>query len=188
MTELSAEIEALFLAELAKRVKARTAATKAVFGAAYAPGDKQTFRSPVDETKLGTVFRSDPDPEWRVVDWAALREHLRQDQANFETSHEIADEAAAIEVLREHAPHLLAEITRVNPDVVEEALDQSRRTGTPAAPGIERVKPEGVLTVRPDRNAGVAIERMVQAGVISWDGRPVLEAGQETTETPRKAS
>jgi hypothetical protein len=170
---LPAEIEAIVLAELAKRVKTRQAATKAIVGGRYGAGDKQTFRSPVDDAKLGTVYRSDPDPEWRVVDREALHAHLRQDPTNIESFFEIADEPTAIDVLRAHAPHLLAEIERVSQAAVDAAV--ARASAGQNVPGVAKVKPEGVLSVRPDRGAGDAISRMVAAGVISWDGTPVLE-------------
>jgi hypothetical protein len=181
MSQLPAEIEALVLAELGKRVKARTETTKALFGQRYPDGHRETFRSPLDGSKLGIVYRTDPDPQWKVTDREALHAHLREYRGNVETVYEIADDLAAIDVLREHAPHLLVEITRVIPDVVEAALDQSRATGEPAAPGIELVKPSGSLTVKPDPKAGGAVERLVEAGVITWDGRPVLETGQEAS-------
>jgi hypothetical protein len=176
---LPVEIQALVLAELAKRLKTGQAATKAIVGGRYEPGDKQTFRSPLDDAKLGTVFRSDPDPEWRIVDSAATLGHLREDPANVESYFEIGDEQSAIDVLHNVAPHLLIEVERVKPAAIDAAVERARQGEQ--VPGVERVKPEGVLSVRPDKNAGEAIERMVQAGVITWDGRPVLEAGREAS-------
>ena len=178
-TPLPPEVEALVLAELGKRVKARTETTKALFGQRYPDGHRETFRSPLDGSKLGIIYRTDPDPQWKVTNPEALHAHLREYPGNVETVYEIADESAAIEVLREHAPHLLVEVTRVIPDVVAAALQQSRDTGEPAAPGIELVKPAGSLTVKPDPKAGAVVERMVTAGLISWDGSPrALDAGE----------
>lgn len=173
---LAPEVEALALAELAKRVKSRTDAVKATFSQRYPDGHKDTFR--VDGMKLGSVYRSDPDPKWQVTDWAVLHAHLREFPGNVETIYEISDETQAVAYLAEHAPHLLVELTRVNPEAVTAALEQSAATGTPAAPGISLVKPSGVLTVRPDAAAGVAVERLVTTGRMTWDARPVLEAGE----------
>ena len=181
MNDISPEVEALVLSELGKRVKARTEVVKATFSQRYPDGHKETFRSPLDGSKLGIVYRTDPDPQWKVTDREALHAHLREYPGNVETVYEIADEQAAIQVLLEHAPHLLVEVTRVIPDVVLAALDQSRATGEPAAPGIDLVKPAGSLTVKPDPKAGAAVERMHAAGVITWDGRPVLEPGREAS-------
>ena len=186
---LPAEIEAIVLAELAKRLKTRQAATKAIVGNRYAAGDKQTFRSPVDETKLGTVYRSDPDPEWRVVDDYALSMYLAGRDEYMEPVAEVLLPSGEIalmhpddelyRIVSEHAPHLTrSACVRIRDGVINELVAESKRLGKPAAPGIAKVKPEGVLSVRPDKNAGAAIERMVQAGVISWDGTPVLEAGE----------
>lgn len=174
---LPAEVEALVLAELAKRVKARTAAAKAVIGGNYAPGEKQTFRSPVDDTKLGLVYRSDPDPEWRVTDEPALHAWIIEQDKYTATDVEIRGgcEAEVLAVLNEHAPHLLEDVVYVRHGAIAEVLAESKRLGEPAAPGIEKVKPEGVLTVRPDKAAGEAISRMVAAGILTWDGRPALE-------------
>ena len=168
------EVELIALAELTKRVKARQETTKAVVGAGYEPGDKHSFRSPVDGRKLGQVWRTDPDAVWKVVDEAALLEHLRQFPDCVEQFYEISDEQAAVAYLREHAPHLLVEVSRVIPDVVADAVTQSRETGVAAAPGIELVKPPGVLTVKPDPGAGAVIERLQQTGWLGWDGRPTL--------------
>jgi hypothetical protein len=54
--------------------------------------------------------------------------------------------------------------------------------GEEPLPGIERVKARGSLVVRPDRNAGQAVERLVQAGGIPWDGRPLC-SGQAADES-----
>lgn len=169
---LAPEIEALVLAELGKRVKARTEAVKAKFGQRYPDGHRETFRDPKFGLKLGIVYRTDPEPKWVVVDWDELHTHLRTFPGNVETVFEIADETQAIAYLAEHAPHLLVELTRVNPEAVTAALDQSAATGEAAAPGIGLVKASGSLTVKPDPQAGVAVARMVDAGLIEWDGTP----------------
>jgi hypothetical protein len=173
------EVELIALAELAKRVKERQATTKAVVGAAYADGDKHTFRSPIDGRKLGQVWRTDPDAQWRIVDEAALLAHLRTFPECVETFYEIADEQQAVAFLRVHAPHLLVEVERVIPQVITDAVTQSRETGEPAAPGIDLVKAPGVLTVKPDPAAGAVIERLQQAGWLGWDGRPTLPPATE---------
>lgn len=173
------EVELLALAELAKRVAARTKTTKAIVGTRYGPGDKHTFRSPLDQRKLGQVWRTDPDAEWVVTDREALHAHLRTFPGCTETIVAISDDEAAIDVLHEHAPHLLHEITRVREDVIRDALIQSRESGHAVAPGIELRKAPGVLTVRPDAGAGPVIESLQQAGWLAWDGRPVLPPAQK---------
>lgn len=177
--EIPLEVEALVLATLAKRVKQRQDMVKAELAQRYADGQKDTFRSPLDESKLGIVYRTDPEPSWQVTDSEALHAELRTYPGAVETVAEIVDEQAAIEVLSEHAPHLLALVTRVRQDVVDAALEQSRESGQPAAAGITRVKPGGSLVVKPDPKAAAVVERLVAAGVISWDGRPALQSGED---------
>lgn len=172
---LDPEVEALVLKELEKRVKARIDGVKATFGQRYPDGHRENFW--VGTLKLGTVYRTDPVPTWTVTNPEALHAHLRQFPGSMETVYEIADEVAAVEVLKEHAPHLLVEITRVNPGHIAEALQESRDNGAAAAPGIELVKPGGSVTVKPDlRQAGAAVELLIRQGHITWDGRRVLEA------------
>src|SRR5438874_11602102 len=118
------------------------------------------------------AWRSAPDPTWTVVDAAALDAELRSYPGNLETVVEIVgDHAEVLAVLADHAPHLLADVVRVRPGVVEAALAQSAATGMPAAAGIEQVKPGGSLTVKPDAKADEVVERLVAAGLITWDGR-----------------
>lgn len=190
------EVEALALATLAKRVKERDQVVRALFSQHYPRGRRETFRSPLDGARLGAVQVTDPDPDWRIVDQAALEEHLAAEfPGTVETVYDLAvpgvgmvslsalDELA--QVLLAHAPHMLAESRRVSPDAVAAALDQSRATGVAAGPGITLVRPGGQLRVVPDKDAAVAIERMVAAGLLTWDGRPSLptpasDASEET--------
>jgi hypothetical protein len=177
---LAPEIEALALAELAKRVKARTDLTKALIGQRYPDGHKETFRSPVDGRKLGIVYRTDPDPQWRVTDRAAFDKEARTYPGNLETVVSIAEEdmPEALAVLAEHAPRLLTETVRLRAGIVEAALAQSEATGQAAAAGIERMKAPGSLTVKPDPAAGSVVEALVNAGLLAWDMRPALPAAE----------
>lgn len=180
---LSGELEAVVLAALAKRVKDRQEQVRAVIGQGYADGDKRAIRSPLGD-KLGSIYRTDPDPVWQVVDREALYAHLRQDPSNLETVYDLdllngtdatlPGGCELVQVLRDHAPHLIVERTVVSDVAVTTAL--ARAVAGKAVPGIAKVKPAGTLTVRPDRAAGAAIDRLVDARLITWDGRPVLDA------------
>jgi hypothetical protein len=123
------------------------------------------------------IFRTDPEPSWQVTDAAALDEHLRQFPGCVVITWDILDHDAAVAVLKEHAPHLLAEVTKVDPAAVTAAIAESREKGEPAAPGIALVKPPGELTVKPDAAAFEEFGRMVRAGVLTWDFRPAIEPG-----------
>jgi hypothetical protein len=172
-TDLPPEIEAIVLAVLEKRVKEAKAAARVPLEPLYAEGETRKVRSPLDDTVLGTVLRTSPDPTWRITDRAALDAHLGEDPDNVEYVHELAIEGPAlVEALKEMAPGLLVKVERVRASARTAAVLRAQ-AGDPPPPGVSRVKPDGVLTVRPDRNAGAAIERLVKAGLIQIDGRPV---------------
>jgi hypothetical protein len=183
VTDLPPELEPIVLAVLEQRVKEAKAAARAVIEHRYAEGTRNTIRSPLDQTKLGLVYRTDPDPAWRVTDREALCKHLEQDPDNVEYVDDIAGtNEQVVEVLAEHAPWLLARVERVRQGAINAAVNRAAN-GQPPEPGIERVKPRGSLVVRPDKAAGPAIERMVAAGVLTWDGR-LLELPAGTSEEP----
>lgn len=185
-TPLPAELEALVLAVLETRVKEHKAAARAAIERLYDDGDKRVIRSPLDDTKLGAVWRTSPDPAWRVVDREALAAHLAEDPRNLEYVDEIVGtDDQVLEVLQAHAPHLLARVERVPDSLFRALLTASVAQGSAAAPGIARVKPRGTLTVRPDKDAGAAVERLVAAGVITWDGTPAaLPASSPAQRSP----
>jgi hypothetical protein len=175
------ELEALAMGALESTAKERKTVLKGIVGQSYADGSKETFRSPVgSRRKLGEIRRTDPDPEWKITDRAALDEFIR---ANFPgsvvTSYDIVDHDAAVEVLLEHKPELLAEVQRIDQAARDALLAESREKEEAAAPGIELVKPPGVMTVAPAPGAFEEFGRMVRAGVLTWDFRPALPAADE---------
>jgi hypothetical protein len=173
--ELPEEVEALALAELAKQAKSRLDSTKAIIGAGYPDGRKETFRSPLDDRKLGQVWRTDPDPVWTVTDGVALDEHLAQDPDNLETTFEInADASELIPLLLEHAPHLVDQVPRVTQAARTAAMAEAKAGQD--IPGIARIKPGGVLTVKPDKDAAEVIGALADARLLTWDGRRALPA------------
>lgn len=186
--KLCGEERALILAALASKVKAEQDLVRAEFSGVYMAGSKQTFRSPLDDT-LGYVQRTDPAPEWRVTDEEALREHLAGFPGVVETAvsvlvpgHgvlEVDPLDELVRVLDEHAPHMVHREERVPPDAIRAAVEESKATGVAVAPGITRVRPGGTLRVVPDKGAGDAVARMIAAGIVGWDGRPVLDAPTE---------
>lgn len=184
---VSAEMEALALAELGKRVKANETLTRAEFSQAYPDGRRETFRSPVDGSMLGMVYRTDPNPAPIVVDKDALVRHLATVPGCTETVTEImGTEEQILAVLAEHAPELLCEVTRVPDYVVSNVLAGCKAKGNTKGPdgkelaGVKMDKAGGVLTVKADpKTAGRAIEGMVAAGLLTWEGRRALPPGQE---------
>lgn len=177
---LPPEVEILALAAIEAEVKKRKEMAKALIGQRYPDGHRESFRSPVTAAKLGMVYRSDPEPTWVVSDRDALRAHLREFPGNLTVTVTILPEdmPEALAVIAEHAPGLLTDLAELDPDAVKAALDQSEATGEPAAPGISRVKPSGVLTAKPAADAMAEVGRLIVAGVLTWDARPVLEQAE----------
>lgn len=175
MTEpLPIEVEALALKALEARVKDGLNLSKACI-TGYSPGDKHTFRSPISDRKLGMVYVTDPDATWQVTDRDALDAWLRADPAALEETVEIDDMPAALEALQDHAPHVLAFVSRVSEAARRSAVELAKAGGQ--VPGVERVKPSGSLVVRPDKAAADVIAELVAADLLTWDGRRVLPAG-----------
>lgn len=184
MTEpLPPEIELIALKAIETEVARRIKVAKAVIGQRYADGSRESFRSPVDDAKVGIVYKTDPDAQWVVSDPVALEEHLRSFPGNLEPTVTITagDMPEALAILAEHAPALLSETTVLRPEVILAALAQSKETKQPAAPGIERRKAPGVLTVKPAEGAFETVGKMIEARLLTWDARPVLESGEEAS-------
>lgn len=180
---LPPEVELLALKALENEVVRRQKVVKAVIGQGYADGDKHTFRSPLDDAPVGIVYKTDPEPVWEVVDRDALEAHLRAIPYNVTSKVTIAPEdmPEVLAVLAVHAPDLIAETHELDSSAVAAALLQSKVDGKPAAPGIEKRKPSGVLTPKLGRGAYETVGRLIQAGLLTWDARPVLPAGEEAS-------
>lgn len=174
--QLPIETEVLALKALEKRVGEGLQLAKAVAQHGYAEGESRKFRSP-SGLKLGTVLLTDPEPAWQVTDRDAFEAHLRAYPANLEEVAEIDDLPGAVAYLTEHAPQFLAFVTRVTDDARKQAMEAARAGDE--VPGVSRVKPRGVLQVRPDKQAADAVAELVAAGRLTWDGRRVLEQGTE---------
>lgn len=175
---LEPEVVALMLRAVATTAMKNLDSVKAELSG-YEPGQRSTFRSPLDDRKLGIVYRTDPDPVWAVVDREALLDHLGEFEGNWETVLEIDGEMSEVlGVLETHAPHLI-KVSKIIPEwVVEAALEASKEAGEAVAPGIKKIKPGGVLTVTPDKKeAGAAFAAMVRAGWLTWEGKHAIEGG-----------
>ena len=170
------EVVALMLRAIASTALSNLDAVKAELSS-YADGQRSTFRSPLDDRKLGIVYRTDPDPVWTIVDREALLDHLGEFPGNWETTLEITgDMSEVLGILQTHAPHLIKEVSIIPEWVVEAALEASKEANEAVAPGIKKIKPGGVLTVTPDKKeAGAAFAAMVRAGWLTWDGKRAIE-------------
>lgn len=176
---LAPEVRALALASMRQRIEAEEKLVRAEFSAALMAGTTLRFRSPLDDTPLGAVLRTDPKTEWRITDRDALIEHLATFTGCVDTVTYVAVPSAGLVrldvtdelylVLSEYAAHLLIEQDEVRQDAVEATLAESKATGEPAAPGITKVRPSGSVQVRPSSEAGEAVRRLFEANVLSWD-------------------
>jgi hypothetical protein len=173
-TELPPELEAIVLAVLEKRVKEAKAAARVPLESLYPAGRSAKVCSPLDDTvSLGTVGREFPSSSWQVTDQAALDAHLADDPDNIEYVHELAIEGPAlVEALKEIAPDLLVKVERVRPSARRAAV-LTAAAGDAPVPGISKVRGRSSLYVRPSKTAADEIERLVKAGLIQIDGRPV---------------
>lgn len=184
------ETEALFIAAVEGHAKKVKAAARVAFSRSYDNGDRKTFRGPNGEP-LGMVYREDPDPEWVVHDTEVFAEALERLGAQvWEPVAEIVLPSGDVAVMHpddelyrivaEHAPHLTRSATeRLRPDLVRAHLAQSRADEKPSMPGISKHWPEGRLVVRAAEGAGATFAQLMRAELISWDGRPVLDAPTE---------
>jgi hypothetical protein len=150
-------------------------------------GDRKTVRSPLGDVKVGQVWVTDPKPVCAITDRGALTEWLQTNYpAMTETGYEvIGSEAEIVAVLFEHAPHLLREVRRINPDQLRElkancvALGQVVGPGGEAdVPGLAVSEPDGVVTCKPDTAGFQAVMDLYRAGRLELDGtlRAELEA------------
>lgn len=141
------------------------------------------FESPLgDGAKLGHINRPDRRPDWVVTSREQLTEYFTREFPNvLETVFlvEVPGVAEPVALPEDHpltvalaqvAPELLTPVERVPQQVIDDAVQQSRDDGEPAAPGIQFVRPKpGALSVVYDkREALPAIARLVRSGCLDW--------------------
>jgi hypothetical protein len=169
---------------------ARYADARAEVAKTLNKGDRKTVRSPLGDVKVGQVWVTDPKPVCSITDRAALTDWLQAEYpAMTETGYEvIGSEAEIVAVLFEHAPHLLREVRRINPDQLRElkancvALGQVVGPGGEAdVPGLAVSEPDGVVTCKPDAAGFQAVMDLYRAGRLELDGtlRPELEPASD---------
>lgn len=166
-------------AQLAKMVKAAGDRARLDAADVLDNGDSVTLRSP-DGVKLGKAVCTDPNPVAVVSDKDALTAWLHETYPDqVETTEEVSgDTSAVLEVLREHAPHLVVRTSRLAKGAIPDVLAASAEAGAPVGPGGEvdvpgvRVEtPRGVLGIRLDtKTAPAAIAAMWAAGHVVLDG------------------
>ena len=153
-------------------------------------GDRLMARSPIDGTKMGPVTKSDPKPVAKIVDEAALTEWMSAYYpdtlvAGYELA---ATENEVVQVLFEHAPHLLKHRKRIKPEVLAEIKRESAAMGCPIGPGgevdlpgIAIDTPEPVVSCKPDpATALLVVQQLFREGRLELDGTvlPALPASE----------
>lgn len=141
-------------------------------------GKKERVPATVDGEVVGTIGKSSPKKSARVTNEMALREWISEQYPELVIPRSfIEDQAAAIEVLEEHAPHLVHTRLEVAESVVNEMLRNSEHTGTPTGPGGEADvpgitvdTPDGNVTVLMEKGNEYLVEQMLTSGQVSLDG------------------
>lgn len=159
-------------AAILKALKAEHDRLRAEVATELDPGDKKAPR--IDGVKIGTVTMSDPDPEAVVTDQAALTSWIHEHRPDLVRERPVRINpdrmAEAVKVLEQHAPDLLL------PDayeVPEWALAQAVREamGDGLVPdGVDFRAKSPVLSVRPGKDAGPLVQRMLETSGLTEIG------------------
>lgn len=120
-----------------------------------ARGDKITTHDTAG-TSLGTVSYSDPKPKARVTDRELFTGHVAGDRPD-EIGFKITDLAAAVGVLEEVAPHLLAPAV---PSHIEAEYTRAAEGGQDV-PGVTVTTGAPVLSCRPSQTGKAAADELI---------------------------
>jgi hypothetical protein len=178
-----AVLAAAVLTFLQKRIKAEADAARLVVAEHLKKGDTLSARSPLDDVKIARVGKSDPKARASFSDQPAAEQWVtdRYPEKLVERTEIVGPMAEVLQVLRDHAPHLVADRKSVPDWALNELLVKAEQLGRPvgfggeldehAPPGIEVTVPEGVLTVVLDKaNAESAIQALWDAHMVGMDG------------------
>lgn len=171
---------------LADHMKARYDLARAEIAARMARGDRLMAVTP-DGVKIAAVSKKDPKPVALVVDATALREWV----AEYYPERLVEDlvfvdgvDEEIKEVLLVHAPHLVRQVRKADPDIVRAILAESSKRGVVVGPGgeveipgVEVQEREGVVACLPTEDAMPAVVEMLNRGEI--DLFDVLPGGGE---------
>lgn len=186
MTDLALRVAALKI--LKDYLEACYADARADAARALKPGERLVARSPIDDTKIATVPRSDPKPVAHVVDEQALTAWMLKHYPESVMSgyKVIGSQTEVIRVLFEHAPHLLLRTQAIQLEALHEIKRASAKFGQPIGPGaeldvpgIEIRTPPAVVSCQPVEDAFDIIRDLHDQGVLELDGTiaPALPKG-----------
>jgi hypothetical protein len=142
-------------------------------------GERLVARSPIDDTKIAVIPKSEPKRITNVVDEPALiawmAEHYPEHIVG--GTEVIGSQPEVIRVLFEHAPHLLKRVKRVSGEVLSDIKQASSALGQPIGPGaevdipgLEVREPDPVVSCRPTDEALAIIKHLHAEGVLQLDG------------------
>lgn len=194
-TDLSPRDAALLklgvLTVLKNRVTEAERDARNVVSGLLAKGDNSTVANPVNSGQaIVEVNKSKPKSRATVESRRDVEAWIR---SNYPGKAEtktvvIGSQADVIDVLREHAPFLLDEVSEIPDYVVNELVLKAQAAGEPvgfggeigekAPPGITVSAPEGTLRVIVQDGGADIVDEMWAAGVVDLDGQIVaLPAG-----------
>lgn len=142
-------------------------------------GDRRQVYSPLDGTKIGPVYMTDPKTVSVVTDEAALTEWMKQHYPNeVESGYKIVgSDAEIISVLIVHAPNLVKRVRKVKRSALMQIHADSVAVGQPIGPsaeldipGIELQKANPVVACRPTDDAELAVMELVHNQRLYLDG------------------
>jgi hypothetical protein len=142
-------------------------------------GDRLTVRSPLDDTKIGSVSLTDPKPVARVSDMSVLTAWLVENYPDLVTdAYEVnATDEQIRALVFEHRPEWLTRKQRVDPRVVQQIRERSAAagvavgpTGEADVPGVVVETPEPVVTCRPTPDALDVVAALIRADRLGLDG------------------
>lgn len=152
---------------------------RAEIAATMKRGDKLTARSPIDDTKIGSVTLTDPKRVADVSNMAALVAWLTEHYPDLvSTTYEVNATAEQVRALVfEHHPEWLTQKTRVDPRAVAMIRERSAAAGEPIGPtgeldvpGVVVNTPDPVVTCRPAPGALDIVANLIRADRIGLDG------------------
>lgn len=142
-------------------------------------GERLVARSPVDDQKIAVIPMSDPSQVAEVVDQQALTDWLSENYPEMVVSgyKVIGSQAEIVQVLFQHAPHLIKRTQAVQLEALHEIRRTSAALGQPVGPrgeldmpGIKVTLPDPVVTCRPTEDALAIVRDLHAQGVLELDG------------------
>lgn len=178
MTTEPNELAGLVFSYAIKRMKPVADEARAACTEAMVPGEKHAVKHPITGAVLGFATRTAPVPTARVTDEAALLPWVGDNQPHdlYDDEELAATPEQVLALVREHAPHLLRPVVRINEQGLHGILRRAEKDAGFRPPGVTVTQSTGTTNFYP--KDGEAIELMFADRLLSLDGtvRPELTA------------